>query len=87
MPHCAVLGTNNVLQVTQDAVTACQGLIVLTPEDYQRLNAFSSFYVSLTLEEANQLLVAILGLWVVAYVYRQIYRLIVSKGENQNDEI
>lgn len=84
MPHCAVIGANNTLQLTQDAVSACQGVIVLTPEDYDRINSLSQFFVHLNLDQAKQISLAIAGVLAVACVYRVLIRQVEERESNDS---
>lgn len=83
MAHCAIVSTDNHLQLTSDSVETCQGVIVLSGADYQKFNAS---WGDLTLQDANLLLVAILGLWAVAWAFRVLIRQVQSENGDSSNE-
>lgn len=83
MPFCAEVAQDNLLKLTSTAVEQCQGVIVLSSADYAKFNAS---WGDFTLQNANELLVAILGLWAVAWIYRVLIRQInQSEKDVEND--
>lgn len=83
MAHCAVVSTNNQLVLTADTVDTCQGVIVLSPADFQKFNVT---WGDFTLQDANVLLAAILGLWAVAWVFRVLIRQINQSDSGESNE-
>lgn len=83
MAHCAIVSTDNHLQLTSDSVETCQGVIVLSGADYEKFNAS---WGGLTLQDANLLLVAILGLWAVAWAFRVLIRQVNQSENGESNE-
>lgn len=83
MANCAIVGADNVLQLTAGTVETCTGVIVLSPSDYQRFN--ESGLSSLSLENSQAILVAILGLWSIAYSFRLLIKTLKTDEGIENE--
>jgi hypothetical protein len=81
MPQCAVFQTLTVgKQVTTALVlqparadqtpATCTGYILLTPEEFSSLQ--EPFFLPLTIPQAATIATAILALWSLAFVWRQL---------------
>lgn len=72
MPVCAVPNDQGVLQLTTTQPDSCAGYVLLTPSEYQQLSSMSGFFLPLTPEQGAQISVAIIGVWIVAFVVRSM---------------
>lgn len=85
MATCAVADEiTGVLSVTATPPAECTGVIVLSVEDYNSF-AQAAWWNGLSLEDGAQISGAILAVWLVGWVARQVARVLFINEERKEE--
>lgn len=80
MSQCVQLGPNNTLIFTPDLPSACQGYLLLSP---QEVASMQSVFVPLSISDGLAISTAIIGLWGAAWLWATVNNFVNSRsGEN-----